>query len=107
MDLRAYYQKIREVEATLEEPFVVLSSLATPEGGKEGVRSEVAKSTAAKYIAEGRARLSTPEEVREFHQQKQTARKEAERLETAGRIQFAVLPESELGNWKSSSRGSK
>ena len=58
MDLRSYYRKLREVEATIPDEHVVLVSLATPEGGKAGVRTEAPKAIAAKLIAEGRARLA-------------------------------------------------
>ena len=47
MDLRAYYRKLREVEASISEEHVVLVSLATPEGGKPGVRTEAPRAIAA------------------------------------------------------------
>ena len=75
MDLRAYYRRVREVEATITDEHPVLVSLATPEGGREGVRTEVSKPNAARMIAEGRARLATAEEAQEFLE----TRREAER----------------------------
>lgn len=71
MDLRAYYQKIRNIEAELTEPFVVVISRRTEEGGKAGVRSEVPKKLAAKLIAEERAVAATPEEAADFRREEQ------------------------------------
>ncbi len=47
MDLRVYYQKIRKFEAEIPEPFVVLVSRETPDGGKAGVKTDVPRSLAA------------------------------------------------------------
>ncbi|HEY7338466.1 MAG TPA: hypothetical protein VH639_26505 [Bryobacteraceae bacterium] len=66
MDLKVYYRKIREIEAGIAEPFVVVVSKATEEGGKAGVKSEVPRRIAAKMIAEETAGLATPEEAAEF-----------------------------------------
>ena len=33
MDIRVYFQKIREIERNIQEPYVVVVSLETPEGG--------------------------------------------------------------------------
>ena len=33
MDLRAYYQKIREIETRIEEAFAIVVSLETGDGG--------------------------------------------------------------------------
>ncbi|HLH41379.1 MAG TPA: hypothetical protein VKV74_00235 [Bryobacteraceae bacterium] len=66
MDLKVYYQKIREIEASIAEPFVVVVSRATEDGGKAGVRSEVARRLAAKLIAEETARLASEEEAAQF-----------------------------------------
>ena len=58
MDLRAYYKKVREAEAQLTGDHIVLVSLATPEGGREGVYTEASRAVAAKMIAEGRSRVA-------------------------------------------------
>ena len=42
MDLRTYYKKVREAEADLTGEHFVMVSLATSEGGKEGVRDRSA-----------------------------------------------------------------
>ena len=56
MDLKLYYQKIRDLERDLKADYAVVVSLETPDGGKAGVRTEVPARTAAKMIVEGRAR---------------------------------------------------
>ena len=62
MDLRNYYRKIREMEATMPEKFPVVTSLATEDGGREGVISEVSRYQAAKLMVEGKVRLATEQE---------------------------------------------
>jgi hypothetical protein len=92
MDLRSYYKKVREAEATLTGEHVVLVSLETSEGGKAGVRTEAPRAIAAKLIAEERARVATEEETREFHEANSDAREAHEEAEAAKRIQVMVIP---------------
>jgi hypothetical protein len=70
VDVRNYYQKIREIDAKLTDPFIVIVSLETGDGGKAGTQTEVSRSLAAKMIVEGTARLATPEEKQGFHKQR-------------------------------------
>lgn len=70
MDLRGYYKKIREIEAKIGDVFAVIVSLESPDGGKAGTQTEVTRALAAKMIAEGQARLATPEEKRSFEGQR-------------------------------------
>ncbi len=67
MDLRAYYQKIRKLEADLPGPFVVVVSRETADGGKPGVMTEAPRGLAAKLIVDERATLASPEQTAEFH----------------------------------------
>jgi len=92
MDLRAYYRKVREAEATLAGEHFVMVSLATSEGGKEGVRTEAPRAIAAKLIAEGRARVATEEEANEFHQGHREGKARHDREEDARRVQVVVIP---------------
>jgi hypothetical protein len=71
MDLRGYYQKIREIEAKIAEAFAVIVSLESSDGGKAGTQTEVSRALAAKMIVEGLARLATPEEKRAFESQRE------------------------------------
>lgn len=95
MDLKAYYRKIREAEATIATPFVVVCSLDTPDGGKAGQLTETTKPVAARLIAEGRSRLATDAETEEFHLQLQAAREEAEATAAAQRMQVIVMPQTD------------
>ena len=69
MDMRVFYQKIRALESTIPDLYVVVISLETPEGGKAGMPTEVRRDLAAKLVVEGRARLATPEETNAFRNQ--------------------------------------
>jgi hypothetical protein len=96
MNLKVYYQKIREIEEGLQEAAVVVVSIETPDGGKAGVFSEVSKRVAATMVVEAHARLATPEESHEFRERTREAQRTAEQVLAAGRMQVTVLPTSEL-----------
>ncbi|MCE5306201.1 MAG: hypothetical protein LLG20_01020 [Acidobacteriales bacterium] len=96
MDLKIYYQKLRETERQIKETHPVVVSKATPDGGKEGVMTEVARHVAAGMIADGKARLATTEEAAEFRSSVAAARKAAEQAAAAGRVALSVLPAAEL-----------
>jgi len=96
MDLRSYYRKVRDAESTLKGHDVVLVSLATAEGGKEGVRTEAPRSVAAKLIAEGRARVASEAESEEFREGLRTARLQFEQEEAARRVQVVMVPAGEV-----------
>ena len=53
MDIRVYFQKIREIERNIQDPYVVVVSLETPEGGKPGRATEVTREAAAKLDRRG------------------------------------------------------
>lgn len=93
MDLRLYYSKIREVEGLLIDPYVVLVSLATADGGKAGVLTEAARHQAAKQIAEGRARPATEEESQDFHAENAQKKRVRDELEAINKVQFVVMPQ--------------
>jgi|SRR3569833_1387817 len=95
MDVRSYYKKVKDTEETLRGSEVVLVSLATPEGGKDGVRTEAPRSVAARMIAEGRARVATEAEATEFRDGLRAARQKHEREEAARRVQIVVMPQAE------------
>jgi hypothetical protein len=92
MDLRSYYKKVREADSTLIGDDIVLVSLATSEGGKEGVRTEAPRGVAAKLIAEGRARVASDDEVAAFRADFKTAREQYEQNEAARRVQVVLVP---------------
>ena len=73
MNLRAHYRKVRELQETLVEPFLVLWSRATPDGGREGVLTEVPRHLAAEMIADGRARLADEDDAKKFRDRAEPA----------------------------------
>jgi len=100
MDLRVYYQKLRQIEATIAEPFVVVVSRETAEGGKAGLKSEVPRRLAAKLIAEEKAVQATAEEAAAYHaeqeRQRNAAQEEAEAMRGLKQPQMAVKPQKKL-----------
>ncbi|MBV9503810.1 MAG: hypothetical protein JO323_02270 [Acidobacteriia bacterium] len=70
MNLRGYYKRLRETESAIEEPFPVIVSLATPDGGKAGQRTEVSRALAARMITDGLARLATSDELKPVEREK-------------------------------------
>ncbi len=65
-DLKAYFQKIKALENVITEPFAIVASVATSDGGKAGVLTEVTRHQAARLVVDGRARLANEEEVEQF-----------------------------------------
>jgi hypothetical protein len=93
MDIRAYFQKVREIERGIANPYVVVVSLATSEGGKPGCMTEVSRAAAAQMIADSKARLADDAERAEFHKRTQQALAVAEEERMAGKIQLTVVSE--------------
>lgn len=96
MDLKIFYQKLRQIESEIVDAYPVVVSKETPDGGKEGVKTEVPRPLAARMVAEGKARLGTEEEAAEFRDAAMTARRLAEQAMAASRVALSVVPESEL-----------
>jgi hypothetical protein len=96
MDLRRYYQKIREVESTIVDRFAVVVSLETPDGGKGGALTEVLPRVAAKMVVDGVAKLASTEETQRLREAQAEAQRAAEQAATMSRVQLTVLPTTEL-----------
>ena len=96
MDVKQYFRKMREIEEGLAEPYPVVVSLETSDGGKAGALCEVPRSTAAKMILERRADLASVEQKELFVQQQEAAKKTAEKAELARRVQVAIIADSDL-----------
>ncbi len=92
MDLRNFYQKIRQAEADIKPEHVVVVSLETPDGGKGGSRTEVARLLAARLIVEGRARLASEEETEDYRAQQERGRLEAEERVLQERVVVNLMP---------------
>lgn len=104
MDLRHYYQKIRDTEAGIAGDFVVVVSKATGDGGKEGTKTEAPKRLAAKMVVDGSARLATAEEAAAYHEAQAEAVRQAEQAAAAARLQVSVISTRDLEQLKSDVR---
>jgi hypothetical protein len=107
MDLQVYYKKIRAMEESFKDPSVVLVSLETPDGGREGVRTEVPRRTAARMIVDGSARLATADEAHDFQEQKAEGKRQADQQAAASRMQFTVITPHELRKLKGGAQAGK
>jgi hypothetical protein len=96
MDLKAYYRKLREIERQVLDDYVVVKSLATPDGGVAGRLTEVAKNVAAKMVVDGLAELADPAESEAFRKEALEQKKREDQRREAARIQFTVLSEGDL-----------
>lgn len=97
MDLRIYYQQLRQIEATVPTDPTFVCSLSTPDGGKAGVISEVSRGVAAQLLLEGRARLASDEEGTAFQTAAREQRERCEREAAVNRIQVTVVPDMGRG----------
>jgi prolyl-tRNA synthetase len=100
MDLTAYYQKIRATQASIADAYPVVVSLATADGGKEGVLTEVTREIAAKMIVEGEVELATSAETAAFRASSAAAKKATDQAAAASKVQFSVLTTAELNKLK-------
>ncbi len=107
MDLKVFFQKIRETEDSIAEPAVVTVSLSTPDGGKAGVFTEVPRLVAARAIVENRARLATEEESLEHRAGVAAALAAFEERRLAGQARFSVIAESDLKALRSPAKPAK
>jgi hypothetical protein len=107
MDLRQFYRKIREIESSIPDKYPFVVSLATDDGGKEGVLAEVPRYQAARLIVEGKARLATDEEKKEYLDNLAAAQKAAEEWEAARRAPLGFLLGTEPRQPGSKTKSSK
>lgn len=106
MDLRGKFRKIRQVEATIEQPFVVVSSLETVDGGRDGVLTQVSRYQAAALLVEGRAKMASAEESEEFLKKAESGRRQFAETQ-ASRVQISVLSEQDIKSIKAALRPQK
>jgi hypothetical protein len=107
VDLRAYYQQLREVEASITDECVIVVSSVTPDGGRAGIRTEVTRPDAARMIVEGRARLATAEESRNYRSELRENKQRIDEAAAAARLQVTVISDSELRSMRDRIRPSK
>ena len=91
MDVRQYYRKLREIESGLNEPFVLVTSLETSDGGKSGIVTEVSREQAAKLIVEARVTLSSEAEGQAFFAKQVAHKKAYEKAEVARHLQVTIV----------------
>ena len=96
MDVRVYFEKIRQVEATIDAPFVIVSSLETGDGGVAGTLCEVSRRQAARLIVEHRVRLATDVEASEFRAREEEIRHATEEQIASARVQVSLISDSDL-----------
>jgi len=104
MDLKIFYQKVRQLEATITEPFVVIVSTETADGGRPGVLTEVSRPIAARLVMDGKAQLAGEEAAKEFRARNAEAKQKAEEAVTASRLQVTVVSDAE---WRALKGGGK
>jgi hypothetical protein len=96
MDVRQYFRKIRETEATISEDYPIVISLETGDGGKAGLLSEVSRSLAAKMMVEGRVMLATAEQKQKYFDDVQSARTAAEQADFARKLHLSIIEDSSV-----------
>jgi hypothetical protein len=108
MDLRIYYQKIREVESKIEAEFPVVKSRETADGGKGGTLTEVSRNTAAKLIVDGVAELASGDEMEQFREQVEAAKKTVDsHLAAVAAQRLTLIPQQEIDYLRANQRAPK
>ena len=100
MNLKGYYRRIRELEESLPNEFLVVKSIPTEAGGKAGRLTEVSRPLAAKLLAEGVVELVSPEEAEQFRAGAAEAHRSEMERQQAAQIQFHVISDADLGALK-------
>jgi hypothetical protein len=95
MDLRQFYKKVREVEASLTQPYVMVTSLETSDGGRPGVVSEVGREVAAMLIVGGKVVLAAEAEVDAYRKCQADAKAAHEKTEMAKHLQVTIISETD------------
>jgi hypothetical protein len=96
MDLRGYYQELRQTVASIADEHVVVISNATPDGGKAGVKTEVTREIAGRMIVERRARLAPADEAEAYRSELREGKQKADQEAAAARVQVTVISDAEL-----------
>ncbi len=104
MDLKIFYQKVREVETQLADDPALVVSAETSDGGRAGVVSEVPRRVAARMIVEGKARIADARESSEYRRRAEEALRKSEEDARARRVQVTVISEADLRSLRSKDR---
>jgi hypothetical protein len=104
MDIRVYYQKIRQMVSSIPSEHVVVVSVETSDGGRGNVKTEVSRETAARLMVEGKARLSSDTEAAEFRSEIAEQRRKAEEEEASHKVQVTLISDTDLKALKGASK---
>jgi len=96
MDLKQYFKKLKDTESSIEEPYLLIVSLETADGGKPGAVVEVSRREAAKALVEGRAVRANDEQKEAYFKQEADRKKSSEKAGLSRRLQIAIVSDSEL-----------
>jgi hypothetical protein len=96
VDLRLYFHKVRTMEATIPGEHAVVVSLETPDGGREGRLTEVAREVAAKLVVQGKVRLASEDETAQFKAAARAAKKAVDEQMLRDRLQLSALREADV-----------
>jgi hypothetical protein len=96
MNLRKYYEEVKQVREKLESEFVYLTTSETPNGGVEGRVFEVAADTAARMLVDRVARLSTEDEVAAYLVEAAKLRHAAQEEQMKSRLRVSLVQEPQF-----------
>jgi hypothetical protein len=96
VDLRLYFHKVRTIEATMPGDHVVVVSLETPDGGREGRFAEVVREVAAKLVVQGKVRLANEDETEQFKAAARAAKEAADEQLLRDRLHLSVLQKADV-----------
>ena len=106
MDLRKYYRRLRETEQELKDEFVVVKSLATPDGGVAGRLAEVTRAVAARMLVDGVVELASAAETQAYRKRLAEEKEQEDEKRAAAQIQLTVLSGPGLRALRRAGRGS-
>jgi hypothetical protein len=104
MDLKMYYQKMRETERSIADEYPIVISRESADGGKAGALTEVSRALAARLIVDGKAELAGAEKASAFRARQAEEKARAEQLAEAGKLHLTVLPIKELERLQSTKK---
>lgn len=96
MNLRKYYEQVKTIRDGIPEAFVCVTSLATANGGRAGLVTQVDRELAARMIADGVARLSTAEETASYESENERGRTAAREEQLRNRLRITLVNEPEI-----------
>ncbi len=96
MNLTKYYDQVKKIRQDIKEPFVFLTSLATPNGGKEGCVSEAPADLAARMITDGVARLATADEIDSYQTEAEANRLAAKEEQLRNRLRITLVNDADV-----------